>query len=51
MIMQVHDEMVFECDKDVAENFAQQIKSTMENIAHLSVPLRADYVIAEYWGK
>ncbi|MCR5194326.1 MAG: DNA polymerase I [Alphaproteobacteria bacterium] len=51
MIMQVHDEMVFECDKDVAENFAQQIKSTMENIANLSVPLRADYVIAEYWGK
>lgn len=51
MIMQVHDEMVFECDKDMAENFAQQIKSTMENIAHLSVPLRADYVIAEYWGK
>lgn len=51
LIMQVHDEMVFECDKNLADTFAMQIKQTMENITKLSVPLRADYVIAEYWGK
>ncbi|MBD5400834.1 DNA polymerase I [bacterium] len=51
MIMQVHDEMIFECDADVATEFAEKIKSAMENIAELSVPLRAEYVIAPFWGK
>ena len=51
MIMQVHDEIIFECDENVANDFAQQIESTMENVAKLSVPLAADYVIGKYWGK
>ena len=51
LIMQVHDEMVFECDEKLAENFAEQIKSIMENVTKISVPLRADYVIAPFWGK
>lgn len=51
MIMQVHDEMIFECDADVATEFAEKIKSEMENIAKLSVPLRAEYVIGTEWGK
>jgi len=51
MIMQVHDEMIFECDKSAADEFANKIKSTMENIAKLSVPLRAEYAIAPFWGK
>ncbi len=51
MIMQVHDEMVFECKKDCADSMAGQIKSVMENIAHLSVPLVAEFTIAPVWGK
>ena len=51
MIMQVHDEMIFECDEGAAPEFAQQRKSAMENRAHLSVPLRAEYVIGPVWGK
>lgn len=51
LIMQVHDEMVFECDADTATEFAEKIKSVMENITKISVPLRADYVIAPFWGK
>ena len=51
LIMQVHDEMVFECDADVATEFAEKIKSVMENVTKISVPLRADYVIAPFWGK
>ncbi len=51
MIMQVHDEMVFECDATVADEFAKQIQHAMENIAELSVPLRAEYVIGDKWGK
>lgn len=51
MIMQVHDEMVFECRTEFATEFAQKIKSAMGNIAQLSVPLVAEYVIAPVWGK
>ncbi|MBD5391892.1 DNA polymerase I [bacterium] len=51
MIMQVHDEMIFECDADYAEKFANEIKTTMENIVKLSVPLVAEYVIDTHWAK
>lgn len=51
MILQVHDEIVFECDTSHAEHFANEIKSTMEHIATLSVPLVAEYVIGPAWGK
>ncbi len=51
MIMQVHDEMIFECHTEYATEFAKKIQHTMENIAHLSVPLVAEYVIAPVWAK
>ncbi len=51
MIMQVHDEMVFECAADRATEFAARIQHAMENVAHLAVPLRAEFVIGEKWGK
>jgi len=51
MIMQVHDEIIFECDESVAEEFAKKIEFAMENVAKLSVPLAADYVIGKVWGK
>ena len=51
MIMQVHDEIIFECDENVASEFAKKIERAMENVAELSVPLAADYVIGKYWGK
>ncbi|MCQ2599331.1 MAG: DNA polymerase I [Alphaproteobacteria bacterium] len=51
MIMQVHDEMIFECDANVATEMAEKIKYEMEHIADLSVPLQAEYIIGEKWGK
>ncbi len=51
MIMQVHDEIIFECDEARAEEFAKKIKSAMENVTHISVPLVAEYVIGTKWGK
>lgn len=51
MIMQVHDEMVFECNFAYADQFAVKIKSAMENIVKLSVPLVAEYTIDTKWGK
>ncbi|MBP3397941.1 MAG: DNA polymerase I [Alphaproteobacteria bacterium] len=51
MIMQVHDEIVFECRAEHANEFAQKIKHAMETVTHLSVPLVAEYVIDTEWGK
>ena len=51
MILQVHDEIIFECDRDVADNFAKQIRDKMENICKLSVPLVAEVSIGEKWDK
>lgn len=51
MLLQVHDEIVFECVESKAEYFAAQIKSEMENITKLSVPLIAESVISPIWDK
>ena len=51
MIMQVHDEIVFECKSEFADEFAQKIKAAMETITTLSVPLVAEFVIGHAWGK
>lgn len=51
MIMQVHDEIIFECDKNMASEFAKSIKFEMENITQLSVPLVAEYAINDQWDK
>ena len=51
MIMQVHDEIIFECDENRADEFAGQIKQAMENITKISVPLVAEYVIGPRWEK
>jgi DNA polymerase-1 len=51
LIMQVHDEMVFECDAESAPDFAAYVKNMMETIATLSVPLLAETTISTEWGK
>ncbi len=51
MIMQVHDEIVFECDTEYATDAANRIKTIMENIAKLSVPLQVDWNISSSWDK
>ncbi|MCL2017817.1 MAG: DNA polymerase I [Alphaproteobacteria bacterium] len=51
MIMQVHDEIMFECIEAKAEYWAKIIKSEMESVAKLTVPLVADYSIGKSWEK
>ena len=51
MILQVHDEIIFECDEAHAQHFADQIKNEMENVTKLSVPLLAESVISPIWDK
>ncbi len=51
MILQVHDELVFEVKKEVAESFAEDVKRIMENAApEIDVPLKVDVKIGKTWG-
>ncbi len=47
MVLQVHDELLFECPADDVEAEAQAIKKVMEGIAKWSVPLKVNVA----WGK
>ena len=51
MILQVHDEIIFECDENMANEFAKQIREKMENICKISVPLVAESSIGTKWDK
>lgn len=50
MIGQVHDEIIVECDEQDAEEVAAELKSTMESVVNLGVPLVAEPSIAKSWG-
>jgi len=51
MIMQVHDELVFECPKAIAENVMEAMKQTMEKTVKLKIPLIADAAIGNNWNE
>ncbi len=49
MIMQVHDELLFEAPKDEVEKASQIIKREMEAAATLDVPLVAELGVGDDW--
>lgn len=51
MILQVHDELVFEIPGIKLEFYAKEIKKIMESVIKLKVPLRADVAAGENWGE
>ncbi|MDR1027030.1 MAG: hypothetical protein LBL46_01285 [Rickettsiales bacterium] len=51
MILQIHDEIVFEAPEGEAEKYALEIKKIMESVVSLSVPLAADFSISDRWEK
>jgi len=51
MVLQIHDELLFEVPEREAEKFARDIKAAMENVYKLSVPLIADVKIGDNWGE
>ena len=51
MILQVHDEIIFECEEKSAQHFSDLIKKAMENVTKLSVPLLAEAIISPVWDK
>jgi len=51
MIMQVHDELVFEVQGDEVESASQQIRALMEGSMKLDVPLQVEVGVGENWDE
>jgi DNA polymerase-1 len=51
MIMQVHDELVFEVEKESIDAAIKTIRQLMENTTELSVPLTVDTGIGDNWDE
>jgi DNA polymerase-1 len=50
MLLQVHDELLFEVPDAEAERTAEVVRRTMEGAVALSVPLVAEAGIADNWA-
>ena len=50
MLLQVHDELVFEIEEGRAAEFTPRIQAIMENAATLAVPLKVEAGIGADWG-
>jgi DNA polymerase-1 len=51
LVLQVHDELVFEAKKEKIEEYAKEIKTIMENIYMMKVPLKVSAYEGENWGE
>ena len=49
MLLQVHDELLFEVEPNSLEETTKLIKETMEGCVKLSVPLLVDIGIGDNW--
>ncbi|HEG8224286.1 TPA: DNA polymerase I, partial [Campylobacter jejuni] len=50
LILQIHDELIFEVKDDLCENFVKKTRDIMENIVKLKVKLKTSSSIAKNWG-
>ena len=51
MIMQVHDELVFEVDESAADQLARDVSQRMAKVAELDVPLVAESGVGNNWDE
>lgn len=51
MLLQVHDELIFEVDTDKINFYQKQIKEIMENIVKLEIPLIVETHSGDNWGE
>ncbi|MDR3011614.1 MAG: DNA polymerase I [Chitinispirillales bacterium] len=51
MLLQVHDELVFEVPKRQAEEFAKWVAEEMSAAYRLKVPIKVDTGIGRHWGE
>lgn len=51
MILQIHDELLFECPPDELQAMTDLAKSSMENIVKLKVPLTVNWASGRRWNE
>ncbi|MCK4540523.1 DNA polymerase I [Candidatus Parcubacteria bacterium] len=51
MLMQVHDELIFEVKDDKTREAAKKIKKIMEGVVKLDVPIIVDVKVGDNWGE
>ena len=51
IILQVHDELLFEVKKDFVKEAAGKIAELMENVIKLKVPITAEAKVGDNWGE
>ncbi len=50
MLLQVHDELIFEIKDDEVDSVSSEIKEIMDNVYHLNVPLKCGISIGDRWS-
>ena len=51
MLLQIHDELIFEVDANQADALGNRFKEIMENIMELNIPLKVSMNIGSHWGE
>jgi len=51
MLLQIHDELIFEVKEEIVEEVAEKFKYIMKNIMELEVPLECSVSIGDSWGE
>ncbi len=51
MLLQIHDELIFECDESEVEEYKKKIVELMQHIHPLKVPLEVNASVAKNWGE
>lgn len=51
MLLQIHDELIFEVNAEDAEVLGNKFRNIMENVMELNIPLQASLNIGSHWGE
>ncbi len=51
MVLQVHDELIFEIKEEKVKEISKEIKEIMENVIKIKVPIEVDIKAGDNWGE
>jgi DNA polymerase-1 len=51
MLLQIHDELIFEVKEEMVEEIGEKFRYIMQNIMKLNVPLECSVSIGDSWGE
>ena len=51
MLLQIHDELIFEIKEEIVDEVAVKLKDIMENIMTLEIPLVCSVSVGDSWGE